>query len=209
MTQGLLFSSGTSSADSGIFGGRSTEGQRGSIGATLTCHIVRRLLASPTARRGFYRAQIVGLLLKYREPERCIDELLQVCTAEGGADGLDLAIDVLAKTSELVLRYAWDYIRHDIQSWTPASDRAYQPNDDYWYVLLRAVARTDADPRKRLRFILCCAFAASRGIREGVMEALRDLGTPDARQWLQRFAEADPDDFIRQIAREALVDLES
>ena len=121
----------------------------------------------------------------------------------------DLAIDVLSKTGGLILEYAWDCFQQDVRNWRPSSERAYQPNDDYWYVLLRAVGRTNAPDKERFRFISSCANAGSRGIREGVVEGLRDLGTPGARQRLHRFAQEDEDAFIQQIAREALADLES
>jgi hypothetical protein len=167
------------------------------------------MVSSPAAYRPFVRTQIIGLLGKARDPERCIDELLHICTAEGGPHGLDAAIDVLAKVGTMILEYAWDYLRRDIRNWTPNSERAYQPNDDYWYVLLRAVGRADVSEKERFRFIACCTHAESRGIREGVVEGLRDLGTTAAKERILRFAKGDQDDFIRKIAREALEDLES
>jgi hypothetical protein len=213
MTQALLFDSGTSlrgsTASTAFAASAPVESQKGSITATLTCHLARLMVSSPAKQRAAFRAGIVALFAKARDPWRCIDEMLQVCTSEGGPDGLDAAIDVLAKTGQLILEYAWDYLHRDLRHWDPTTDRAYRPNDDYWYVLLRAVARAAVSQKERFRFIGCCAHAESRGIREGVVEALRDLGSPAAKERLRRFAAEDGDSYIQQIAREALDDLGS
>jgi hypothetical protein len=213
MTQGLLFGSGTSMrvghTGTAFPFSAPVESQKGSIAVTLTCHFARAMVSTPVAHRAFFRGRLIGLLGKARDPERCIDELLQVCTTEGGSDGLDAAVDVLAKVGPLILDYAWEYLQRDIRNWTPSSERAYQPNDDYWYVLLRAVGRATVSEKERFRLISCCVHADSRGIREGVVEGLRDLGTRAAKERIRRFAEEDKDDFIRKIAREALDELES
>lgn len=213
MTQAVLFGSGTSMragrTGTSLSASAPVESQKGSIAVTLTSHFARAMVSRPVAHRAYFRSQIIGLLGKARDPDRCIDQLLQICTAEGGPDGLDVAIDILAKAGPLVIDYAWDYLQRDIRNWTPTSERAYQPNDDYWYVLLRAVGRTAVSEKERFRFITCCAHAESRGIREGVVEGLHDLGTRAARERIRLFAEEDRDEFIRKIAREALEDLES
>ncbi len=167
------------------------------------------MVSSPVAQRASHRKRIIDLLSKAREPKRAIDELLQVCTTEGGPDGLDAAIDVLASTRSLILTYAWERLQRDVSMWGPASERAYHPNDDYWYVLLRAVGRADVPQKERFRFICCFTSAESRGIREGVIEGLRDLGNQTAKERIRRFTVEDKDSFIQRIAREALDDLEN
>lgn len=213
MTQGLLFGSGTStrSARTGTNAPVSapTESQKGSVAVTLTGYYARALVSRPPSQRASYRQQIVKLLQKARDPEGCIDALLHICTTEGGEHGLDAAIDVLANAGKLILDYAWDYLQKDVRNWNPETGKAYQPNDDYWHVLLRAVGRADVSQKERFRFITCCAQAESRGIREGVVEGLRDLGTKAARNRIQRFAEEDQDGFIRRIAGETLEDMEN
>lgn len=213
MTQGLLFGSGTSVWGEGIGTAfpitAPVESQKGSIAVTLTCHFARAMVSQPVSHRAFFRTQLIGLLSKARNPGRCIDALLRVCTTEGGPDGLDAAIDVLAKAGSLILDYAWEYLQWDIRNWVPSSERAYQPNDDCWYILLRAVGRVAVSEKERFRFISCCAHAESRGIREGVVEGLRDLGSRAAQDRIRQFADEDHDLFIRKIAREALDDLES
>lgn len=181
---------------------------RASVGVVFLRFMVRNLMSCGTGERVVWRQRIADFLTKVGNPE-CIDELLSFCTTQGGPDGLDLAIDVLSKTKRVVVEYAWEYLCRDIAKWTPESDRAYNPNDDYWYILLRAVGRTNVDARARFDLIKCCASAESRGIREGVVEGLGDLGTPKAKELLKTFAEHDSDEYIRKIAGETLADLES
>lgn len=213
MTRVLTFGSGTSTkaypnADDStarVFMGS----QRASVAVTLIRHLARTMFSQKLNQRVATRQQIIRLITKARDPGRCIDKFLQLCSTEGGPDGLDAAIDVLSKTGPLIMAHAWDYLQRDLKSWGPTSERPYQPNDDYWYALLRSVGRTDVSEKERFRFISCCSLANARGIREGVVEALRDLGTPGAKERLRRYASEDGDLFIRQIAQEALDDLES
>lgn len=217
MTRELLFGSGTmmrpvrTGTNFSVFAPVDNS-QKGSIAVTLTCHFARAMLSCPATSRAFFRNRIIDLLKKAQDSERlerCLDELLHICTTEGGPHGLDAAIDVLARLGPLVLDYAWNYLERDIRNWTPNSERAYQPNDDCWYVLLRAVGRASVSDKERFRFITCCIHAQSRGMREAVVEGLRDLGTPAAKVRISRLATEDQDEFIRKIAREALADLES
>jgi len=191
-----------------IVSGFAVESQCGSVEVTFIRHFMRLALTQPLAKRSSLRGLIRDRLLAARDPNRGIDALIEICTTEGGADGLDVAIDILSRTDSLLSVYAWDYLQRDLLEWNRFSDRAYQPNDDHWYILLRSVARARLPERERFRFISCCADATSRGIREGVVEGLRDLATPSAILRLGRFATEDADPFIQQIAREALADLE-
>lgn len=135
MTTGLLFISGTGTrADYTGHGctARPLASSRTSVGVVLLGHLVRLLLNCPAAQKVARRQRIAGYLTKARNPEPCIDELLLICTTEGGPDGLDTAIDILAQTGELVLDYAWRYLQRDVGNWSGAPERAYRPNDDYW-----------------------------------------------------------------------------
>lgn len=213
MTQGLLFSSGTGTTrtdySSPKLDTRPPESMRGSVNVVLLRRLLRLLFTVHGSHKAAIRSLIVQHLTKVRDSEDCIDELLQLCAAEGGADGLDAAIDILAMTRGLILSYAKEYLLRDAQGWSPDSERAYKPNDDYWYVLLRAVARSQVDASERYRIIVSCGNAESRGMREAVVEALRDLATPSAKGRLRKFVEEDTDSYVRQVAQEALVDLES
>ena len=181
-----------------------------SIGVVLFRRTVRSLLACPGAAKASWKQRIVESLTDARNPapDRLIDDLLILCSTEGGPDGLDMAIDILAKTKQLVLDYAWDYLGRDRASWMPDSEDACQRSDDYWYVLLRAVGRADVDKKDRLRLITLCAGDESRGIREAVVEALLDLGTAEAKKALRKL-KTDSDPFLSNLAKHALTDLES
>lgn len=181
---------------------------KGSIEATMVGFVARGALQSQASRRSRARAVIINILSGTSDPEPCIDELLQVCTAEGGSDGLDVAIDILSKLGSQTLEYARNYLIRDLRNWGPSSDRAYEPNDDYWYILLCAVGRSQVSEADRFRFITCCSNATSRGIREGVVVGLRELGTEAAKKRLRHYASDDRDGFIRKIASEALEELE-
>ncbi len=184
--------------------------QRASVTRTAISGLVGAILKCPAAQRRAIRNQIVRQLEVTKYPDPAIDELVHNCITRGGPDGLDIAIDVLAETKSLIVDYAWKFICHDVQTWTPASERAYQPNDEYWYVLLRAVARTsEIDEQQKLLFLSCCSNAESRSIREGVIDALRDIGTATAIAKLKQIVVEDQDSFIVQIAAEALAELEN
>ena len=192
----------------GAFSPQAPPSSRASFGVVFLRSMFRNLLSCAAELKAEWRARITNYLLKVRNPD-CIDELLVLCATRGGPNGLDMAIDILSKTDDLIVEYSWEYLRRDISSWTPDSERAYEPNDDLWYILLRSVARCKVEANARFEFIRCCAGAGSRGIREGVVEGLGDLATPDARELLENFAQQDPDSYIRKIADEALTDLES
>jgi hypothetical protein len=181
---------------------------RTSAGLAVFRYLVRSSLSSSAARKAARRKAVVGLLDQAREPFACINELLAICSSAGGMDRLDTAVDILSATGELVLRYARNYLIRDVQQWNPYSSRAYEPNDDHWYILLRAVARCAAPEAARLRMICACKHAAQRGIVEAVVEALGDLASAAAREVLRDFSTTHSDPFIRNLAKEVLANVE-
>lgn len=183
---------------------------RTSHGLTIFRQLLRRLVQSPGSDRAQLRDEVHRRLMSAPEPRAYISELLNICTAQPGRDGLDTAIDVLSQTENLLLEeYAWDYLVGDMQqSNHPEPDRPYQPNDDYWYVLLRSIARCDAPEDARFRFIAACGSTPSRGLMEGVVEALGDLENAAARSLLQEISSQHDDPFIRDLAREVHDDME-
>lgn len=182
---------------------------RGSVEVLNVRTLTRKLLSCPVADKECWRNRVTNYLLKSQKPDMCIDEVLSFCTTQGGPDGLDVAIDILTGTGDLIVKYAWNFLVTDIINWEPCTERAYKPNDDYWYVLLRAVSRTKTPEEDRFLFIKCCSRAESRGILESVIEGLRDLRTEDAKTMLREFVKEGKDHYIRQLAQDALDDLES
>lgn len=180
----------------------------GVAGLAVFRRLVRLLLDSPDEGTEERRAMVVRIIGIAQDPDRYIDELLTICSAHRSVDRLNVAIDILSQTGELVRAYAWAYLRRDIEEWHRLSERAYEPNDDYWYILLRSVARATADDELKCLFIKTCSRAATRGMREAVVEALRDLGADPAKGLLRHLAQSDDDEFIRCAAQDALDDLE-
>lgn len=175
----------------------------GVAGLAVFRRVVRMLLDSPAAGDAESRETLLRIITIAQEPDYYIDELLSLCSGHASIDRLNLAIDVLSRTGELVRAYAWAYLRRDIQQ----SERAYEPNDDYWYILLRSVARAKGDDSFKFLIIKMCSQAATRGMREAVVDALRDLATESAKALLAELAANDEDEFIRAAARDALDDL--
>lgn len=180
----------------------------GVAGLAVFRRLVRLLLDSPGADSAQRRATAIRIIGIAQDPERYIDEVLTICSAHRGIDRLNVAIDILSQTGEMIRAYAWAFLRRDIEEWHRLSERAYEPNDDYWYILLRSVARTKADDSLKFLFIKMCSGAAMRGIREAVVDALGDLGTDSAKSLLRQVATGDDDAFIREAARHVLDDLE-
>lgn len=180
----------------------------GVAGLAVFRRLVRLLLDLPGPEVVQRRATVVRIIGIAQDPDRYIDELLTICSAHHSVDRLNVAIDILSQTGEVIRAYAWAYLRRDIEEWHRLSERAYEPNDDYWYILLRSVARASADNDLKFLFIKMCSKAATRGMREAVIDALGDLGTDQAKALLNHLAAADDDAFIRAAARDAIYDLE-
>jgi hypothetical protein len=118
---------------------------------------VKSALNASAAEKAPIRAVLIRMLRNAPTPDLYIGELLSITTSAKNPDRLEFAIDVLSHTGDLIRIYAWNYLVTDIRQWHHLhSDRAYEPNDDYWYVLLRAVARCTADAEVRFRIISMC-----------------------------------------------------
>lgn len=180
----------------------------GAPGLAVFGRLVKLLLHCPSQQKGSCRDNIVRFILIAQDPDKYIDELLRLCTDDANPDRLGIAIDVLSQTGDVICDYAWSYFCRDVKAWQQWTERAYEPNDDYWYILLRSVARSQTDANRRLKSIRSCAGASSRGMREAVVEALGDLGTDAAHELLKSIAAHDEDPFVRSLARERLDDLE-
>lgn len=180
-----------------------------SAGLVVFRHWVRTLLEFKAVDRSEASASIRRIITIAQEPDRYIDELLILCAGHTNVDRAGIAIDILSQTGETIFDYAWNFLCRDVKEWTRWSDQAYEPNPDYWYILLRSVARSATPDAKKLRFIGSCANAATRAMREAVIEALADMGTAQAKEIIAKFAATDSDEFIKRIAQEALDDLES
>ncbi len=169
--------------------------------------ILERLFNAAGKQRSDYRKVIVEYLKFSTISDELISTLINSSIRRTRPDRLDVPIDILQQLGNRVYDYAYQFLIDDIKSWSHLNNgRAYEPNDDYWFILLRSVARSDADVHKRFRYANMCAGATSRGVLEGVVEALGDIGSADAYRLLEvQFINHD-DPFIAELAREVCQD---
>ena len=86
--------------------------------------------------------------------------------------------------------------------------RATTSNDDAWYILLRAAARSDLEPWQKMQILLYCSMDGTESIREAGIHALGDMGGPVAARLLRRIAEGEHSPSVLQAVAEVLADLE-
>src|SRR5262249_23503527 len=130
----------------------------------------------------------------------------------GGPDGLEIAIDVLSHFGSLVIAYAFEFWRKDVDRWEASRHQPrYHVNDDYWYVLLRAIASSHIEARRQRQFLRYGEYLAEEApprVREALVHALGDLGGPGAVDLVRRMHEGDTSPMVRETAAEVLRDLE-
>ena len=166
--------------------------------------ILRRQMLATGANRTKLRQVVVDYLRFSLNADELISSLISTCVESKISGRLDAAIDVLSHLGVQILHYAQQFLINDIKNWNGLyPNRAYEPNDDYWYILLRSVAQSDAPADERVRFVRMCAKAESREIREAVIESLGDIGTSDAFAEIKKFVVSD-DPFISELASEIL-----
>lgn len=166
--------------------------------------ILRRHMRATGTERSKLRNVVIDYLRFSPNADELINSLISTCVESKITGRLDVAIDILSQLGVQILRYAWQFLVNDIKNWNGLyPNRAYEPNDDYWYILLRSVAQSDASAEERVRFVRMCGKAQSRQVLEAVVESLGDIGTPDAFAEIEKFAiSADP--FIAELASELL-----
>lgn len=165
--------------------------------------ILTRLFSEQGEKRVALRKVVVEYLMFSPISDSLISELITNSIKHSRPDRLDVPIDVLGQLGDVIYDYAYQFLVDDIKSWSHLhGDRAYEPNDDYWYILLRSVARSSVETQKRIRYANMCAGATSRGVLEGVVEALGDIDTEDAYAMLKSQFFTHDDAFIADLARE-------
>ena len=131
------------------------------------------------------------------------DLILSSTASEDVEDRLDAAVDVLHQFPK-ICDYAWGFLIQDIRNYNAAySGRAYKPNDDYWHILLKSVAGSNASVGVKLNIIGKCKGATSRAIKEIVLESLDEIDHPDAIELIRSFV-VDSDPMISELAIEIL-----
>jgi len=158
------------------------------------------------ASRRSLREVCVSYLKFSPQADRLINELILECTKLKSPDRLDLAIDILQELGDALYDYAFKFFQCDVTQWNYLlPGRTYEPDDDYWYILLRSVARSSIDDSKKLSFVWSCRETSHRGVLEGLVEALGDIGSAAAMEKLGILSRHE-DNFIAQLAHEVLKD---
>ena len=168
----------------------------------------RSILQRHIAATGLLRNQLREVLVEYlrfsQKSHLLINELITCSVDTKSPDRLDVAIDVLSQLRLAIYDYAYRFLVEDIRRWSSLyPGQAYEPNDDYWYVLLRSVSQSDISEELKLQFVSMCCEAVSRGVLEGVVEALGDIDTDKSRDRLRRFS-SHRDPFIAELANEII-----
>jgi hypothetical protein len=166
--------------------------------------ILKRHLKSNGPIRNEQREVLVSYIKFSPNWYLLINELILNCVASDTADRLDTAIDILFQLDGQVQVYTRDYLEKDINQWNKLyPSRKFMPNDDYWYVLLRSLGRC-VNKNESLQILSVCQDENSRGVAEGLVEALGDLGTEEAANLLRNISQTSEDSFIKELAAEIL-----
>lgn len=170
--------------------------------------ILNRHAEAKNEERSILRQVLVQYIRFSPNARELINVLIISCVSMRCTERLDIGIDILSQTGSVIANYAYAFLQQDIKQWNKLyPERKYQPNDDFWYVLLRSVGRAKGDPKLALCVISACHDEPSRGIAEAVVEALGDLGTPNAIRLLELIHTTHGDNFIKEFASELLEEL--
>ncbi|MDY3561422.1 hypothetical protein R5W23_002700 [Gemmata sp. JC673] len=193
---------------------RSTPAREGAAERTLFWRLVRNLILASHRDRTVARSKVVDYLKATRYPGPAFNELLFQCSKEGGPDGLDIAIDVIAEVGPEAARYARRLLSIDSPKWDPPGLRR-QVTDSIWYAILRGVCQSKADVAEKIILTLTAALRGTVGIREAAAHALGDLAECEGPRvkdvvtyFLGELAGEDQQPEVRQAATEVLSALE-
>jgi hypothetical protein len=183
--------------------------QTGTPGLTLFQRAVHELIRSSHLDRSERRTNVVDRLRKSRDPMGYINELIDQCAVKGGSEGLDIAIDVLTQFGDLVIQYAREFWKKDWERWVKRTGgERHHYNDDAWYILLRAAARSGLEPWQKVQMLLYCSMDGTESIREAGIHAIGDMGGPVAARLLRRIEQGERSASVRQAIDDVLDDLE-
>jgi hypothetical protein len=183
--------------------------QTGSPGLTFFQRAVHELVRSSHRDRAARRRNVIDRLRGSRDPMGYINELIEQCVVKGGSEGLDIGIDVLSQFGELTLQYAREFWKKDWERWGDRKGAVrHHFNDDAWYILLRAAARSELEPWQKMQMLLYCSMDGTESIREAGIHALGDMGGPVAARLLRRIEKGERSPSVLQAVTEVLADLE-
>jgi hypothetical protein len=188
-----------------------TEGD--SVNLVLFRRLVHQLIRAPRRDRAGMLAKVVSNIQASRYPLDCVNHLLFECAANGGPDGLDIAIDVLSQVGRVALATADRFFKADAARLNNEADPRHSVNDDAWYALLRGLCRSNVPPAQKLIAVVQIAFPKTPDVKEAAAHALGDLAFHNpsfkhvVRGLLERLAK-DASSSVRATAAEVLNDME-
>ena len=183
--------------------------QTGTPDLTLFQRAVYDLVRSSHRDRAVTRHKVVSRLRASRDPMAYINELIDQCVTKGGADGLDIGIDVLSQFGDLVLRYAREFWKKDVSRWDEGNvGRRHHFNDDAWYILLRSAARSRLEQSQKTQMLRYCSTEGPPSVREAGVHAFGDMGGTFAAQFLHDLKNSEQSESVREVVVEVLDDLE-
>lgn len=141
--------------------------------------LAERYARCPYRERDDLRARLVAFIRSTRYPGRCVNELLDECLSRGGADGMELAIEVLSQTPVPTLEAAREFRIGNRAKWVEArqrNDRRTSLPHDVWHVLLRAACQS-ADFFDGLELLLASVYLGPDNFRESVASAVTDMAS--------------------------------
>lgn len=192
---------------------RPLETQGESVDLVLFRRLVRALILAARRDRAAALAKVVGHIKASHYPLDCVNHLLFECAANGGSDGLDIAIDVLSQVGAVAVAVAGRFLRADANRLTQGTEPRHSVNDDIWYALLRGLCRSKVGPVEKFIAVLPILFGGTPGAKEAAAHALGDLAfhepnlTKVIRRHLEELAE-DASTSVRATAVEVLNDME-
>jgi len=172
----------------------------------------RQLFAAGPRDVARERQAIVAILTSSAD-SLLFNEFLRSATASSNPSRLDIAIDVLSELGDITLEYARDFLIQDVCFRGFNGGGAWKPNAGFWYILLRAAARCDADLTRREDFVAQFVDPnneSSSQIMDAVIEALGDLadeGSSKAEQSLRYIARTEKSGPLKELAESVLEDL--
>ena len=158
-------------------------------------------------------AKVVSHIRASHYPLECVNHLLFECAANGGWDGLDIAIDVFSQVGRVALAVADRFLKADAGRLTKTAETRHSVNNDAWYALLRGLCRSKVSTPEKITAVLPIVFSESPGRKEAVVHALGDLAfhEPSIKHPLQGLLKQLAEDAsasVRETAVEVLNDME-
>ena len=164
--------------------------------------IVNRSLAGDYQVKAEARRSISDFILFSPQREKLIDTFIRTCVNHTSVHRLDFAIDTLAILDKEFQTFALSYLDQEMKQ-SDLFTGKWHPDHNYWYVLLRALAKC-SKKSVSLMIISACQDEIDPAIGEAVVEALADMCTVQSTALLTLIASTHANPLTKQLAQEYL-----